>query len=85
MGGPFTAARLIRKEGGTRHRFDDYAIDDVPAIIQFVRRRTGKKPVFLGHSQGGISAILSLMGPVRDKNGSLVFVDGGTTDTAKCA
>jgi len=52
---------------------DDYAADDIPAIIRFVRKRTGKKPIFLGHSQGGISAILSLMGPVRNEDGSLVL------------
>lgn len=64
------------ERGRNAASLDDYAIDDIPAIIQFVRRRTGKKPVFLGHSQGGISAILSLMGPVRDKNGSLVLSAG---------
>jgi hypothetical protein len=50
---------------------DDFAADDIPAVIRFVRRKTGRKPVFLGHSQGGISAILSLMGPVRNGDGSL--------------
>ena len=55
---------------------DDYAVDDIPAIIRFVRRRTGKKPIFLGHSQGGISAILSLMGPVRNADGSIVLSGG---------
>lgn len=59
--------------GGKKSRanMDDFAADDIPSIIGFVSHETGKKPVFVGHSQGGITAIMSLMGGVKDENGEV--------------
>lgn len=35
-------------------RFSDYLLRDVPALCAFVRRRTGERVHFIGHSMGGI-------------------------------
>ncbi len=50
--------------GGKNERtsIDDIAAFDIPAVIRFVGERTGLKPIFVGHSQGGIAAIISMMG-----------------------
>ncbi|MCU0427692.1 MAG: lysophospholipase [Candidatus Kapabacteria bacterium] len=50
---------------------DDLAAFDTPAIISFVRGATGKKPIFIGHSQGGITTLLSLMGAVKNASGTV--------------
>jgi hypothetical protein len=64
------------ERGSAKTSLDDYAADDIPAIIQFVRKRTKMKPVFVGHSQGGISAIVSMMGPVKSEDGSVALSAG---------
>ncbi len=50
---------------------DDYASNDIPSIIDFVLHNTGKKPIFIGHSQGGISALISLMGASKTSGGEV--------------
>jgi pimeloyl-ACP methyl ester carboxylesterase len=59
--------------GGTGRdaSLDDYALFDIPSVIETVHRRTGMTPVYVGHSQGGITAIMSLMGAVQGDNGSI--------------
>ncbi|MCW3114058.1 MAG: hypothetical protein JWR18_2454 [Segetibacter sp.] len=54
---------------------DDFASDDIPAVISYVFEKTGIKPIFVGHSQGGISAMISLMGAVKSKDGSVLLSD----------
>ena len=41
---------------------DDYALRDVPAVIDFVRNTTGQKPFVLGHSMGGMILYAYLQG-----------------------
>ena len=59
----------------TRASLDDYAACDVPAIISFVAARVSTPPIFVGHSQGGISAILSLMGAELRGDGTIRLSD----------
>jgi pimeloyl-ACP methyl ester carboxylesterase len=48
---------------------DDFASDDFPELINFVTKNTKLKPILIGHSQGGISSIISLIGISKDSNG----------------
>lgn len=50
---------------------DDLACEDIPLIIDFVLKNSGKKPIFIGHSQGGISALVSLMGASKTSGGEV--------------
>ena len=50
---------------------DDFASDDIPAIIEFVSVNTIKKPLLIAHSQGGISSIISLMGAAKNLKGDI--------------
>ena len=43
---------------------DDIAAVDVPAFIRFVRHQAGRRPIYVGHSQGGLTAIMSTL-PMR--------------------
>jgi len=54
---------------------DDFVSDDIPAVIDHVYRRTGIKPIFVGHSQGGIAAIISLMGAHKSSEGTVTLSD----------
>ncbi len=54
---------------------DDFACDDIPAVIDYVFNTTGIKPVFVGHSQGGIAAIISMMGPVKQPDATVILSD----------
>ena len=54
---------------------DDFASDDIPAVISYVYAKTGIKPVFVGHSQGGISAIISMMGACKLKDATVILSD----------
>lgn len=47
---------------------DDFAGEDIPAVVSRVLSITGEKPVFVGHSQGGISAVISLVGAEKTAN-----------------
>lgn len=59
---------------------DDYAADDIPAIIDFVHRNTGKNPILAGHSQGGISSLISLMGAEKNPSGEVLLSDEASQD-----
>lgn len=50
---------------------DDFASDDFPQLIDFVSKNTKLKPILIGHSQGGISSIISLIGASKDLNGNV--------------
>jgi predicted alpha/beta hydrolase len=64
--------------GGARLRssLDDYAASDLPAIIAFVADKVAQPPLLVGHSQGGITAILSLMGATFRHDGTIALSDG---------
>jgi hypothetical protein len=48
--------------GDWRHSVDHLAALDAPALIEGVRERTGRKPVWIGHSMGGIVLYMYLQG-----------------------
>ncbi len=54
---------------------DDFAAIDIPAVINFVFEKTGLKPILAGHSQGGNTALMSLMGAFKTKNGKVQLSD----------
>lgn len=58
---------------------DDIAAVDVPAFIRFVRHQAGRRPIYVGHSQGGLTAIMSLMGPVKDATSAVSLSDEAAT------
>jgi len=60
---------------GTSVCLDDYAAEEIPAVIDFVAANTGRRPIYVGHSQGGITAILSMMGAVRTREGGTILSD----------
>ena len=62
---------------------DDFASDDIPTVINRVFSLTGKKPVFVGHSQGGISAIISLTGVNKTINNEVTLSGKAVDDRQK--
>lgn len=50
---------------------DDFAAIDIPAVIDFVTQKTGTKPIYIGHSQGGNTALMSMMGACKTVKGSV--------------
>jgi pimeloyl-ACP methyl ester carboxylesterase len=58
-----------------RASLDDYAATDLSAIVAFVAAKSSKPPVLVGHSQGGITAILNLMGAEFRHDGSVMLSD----------
>jgi hypothetical protein len=54
---------------------DDYAAADIPAIISFVARKVPAPPILVGHSQGGITSILSMMGAEFQDDGRIRLSD----------
>ena len=66
-------SRGTGKSGGKKYHtdLDDFAASDLPAIIDFIANETGKKPVLVGHSQGGITSLMCLMGSVKDQKGNV--------------
>jgi pimeloyl-ACP methyl ester carboxylesterase len=54
---------------------DDFAASDIPAVIDYVARKSRRKPVYLGHSQGGNTALMSLMGACKRSDGRVVLSD----------
>lgn len=59
---------------------DDFASDDIPAVINHVHSKTGIKPVYVGHSQGGIAALISMMGLVKKSESTVVLSDTAKTE-----
>ena len=65
-----------RGNGGSTGRnystsMDDFAATDIPAVVNFVFEKTGIKPILVGHSQGGNTALMSLMGAYKTKDGEV--------------
>jgi pimeloyl-ACP methyl ester carboxylesterase len=54
---------------------DDVAAFDIPAAIDFVSAHVGGLPLLVGHSMGGIGALLSLMGVEHLPAGSIRLSD----------
>ncbi len=52
----------VRSGGATGYAIDELGIYDMPAIISKVREVTGQKPVWIGHSMGGVMANMYLEG-----------------------
>ena len=50
---------------------DDFAAFDIPSVISFVSDATNLKPVYIGHSQGGNTAIMSMMGACKSTGGKV--------------
>jgi predicted alpha/beta hydrolase len=63
-----------------RSTLDDYAGRDLPAIVSFVSARASAPPILVGHSQGGITSILSLMGVVLDATGAVSLSDAAARE-----
>jgi pimeloyl-ACP methyl ester carboxylesterase len=63
--------------GGIRSHasMDNYAAFDIPTVIDYVTRHTGKKPLYFGHSQGGTTAIISMMGVQKPPGGPVSLSD----------
>lgn len=69
-----------RGTGGSTGRrlfsaLDDYAASDIPAVIGYVAERVAMKPVYVGHSQGGNTALMSLMGARKSPDGTVSLSD----------
>ena len=69
-----------RGTGGSTGRglfctLDDYAAFDIPMVIDYVARNAGTRPVYVGHSQGGNTALMSLMGACKRPDGSVSLSD----------
>lgn len=54
---------------------DDFAALDIPAVIEFVAGKTGIKPVYVGHSQGGNTALMCMMGVCKKPDGTVYLSD----------
>ncbi len=54
---------------------DDFAAFDIPAVIYFIADKTKLKPVYIGHSQGGNTALISMMGTCRTPEGKVYLSD----------
>jgi pimeloyl-ACP methyl ester carboxylesterase len=50
-------------------RIDDYGLLDAPAMVDRVRRMTGRAPLIVGHSMGGIATLMHLQGAAYDVTG----------------
>jgi len=54
---------------------DDLASSDIPQVIEFVFQNTRRNPIYIGHSQGGITAIMSMMGAEKKPGGEVILND----------
>lgn len=64
----------------SRAAMDDYASCDIPAVIDYVTAHTGQRPIYVGHSQGGITAIISMMGAIRRHDGTMALNDAAADE-----
>lgn len=69
-----------RGTGGSSGRWhscslDDFAASDIPAVIEYVAQRHTQKPIYVGHSQGGNTALMSLMGACKLPDGTVFLSD----------
>jgi pimeloyl-ACP methyl ester carboxylesterase len=58
--------------GDRAARIDDYGLLDVPALVDRVRRVTGRQPLVVGHSMGGVATLMCLLGATYDGQGRVV-------------
>ncbi|MBS1913326.1 MAG: alpha/beta fold hydrolase [Bacteroidetes bacterium] len=54
---------------------DDFAAIDIPTVIAFVTAKAGRRPVYVGHSQGGNTALMSMMGACKKPDGEVYLSD----------
>jgi pimeloyl-ACP methyl ester carboxylesterase len=54
---------------------DDYAASDIPIVIDYVLRNAGRKPIYVGHSEGGNTVLMSLMGACKRADGTVTLSD----------
>ncbi len=59
--------------GARAARIDDYGLLDVPALLDRVRRVTGRPPLVVGHSMGGIATLMCLQGAAYDAQGRVII------------
>lgn len=52
----------VCENGGWSHSIDHLAALDAPALIAGVREATGRKPIWIGHSMGGVVLYMLLQG-----------------------
>ncbi len=52
----------VRSGGAGGYAIDELAVYDMPAIVSEVRKVTGRKPVWIGHSMGSTMAYMYLQG-----------------------
>ena len=52
--------------GARAGRVDDYGLLDMPAFVQRILRETGHAPMVVGHSMGGVAALMYSIGAVYD-------------------
>lgn len=69
-----------RGTGGSTGRnlfctLDDYAASDIPVVIDYVSQKAGRQPIFVGHSEGGNTALMSLMGACKRADGTVTLSD----------
>lgn len=69
-----------RGTGGSTGRglfctLDDYAASDIPVVIDYVSQKAGRKPIYVGHSEGGNTALMSLMGACKRADGAVTLSD----------
>ncbi len=73
----------VRSGGATGYSIDELAIYDMPAIISMVRELSGLKPIWTGHSMGGMMSYYYLQGcrfeDMADHDSSVI------SDPALCA
>lgn len=59
-----------KSDGGYySYSIEDLVVYDVPAIVKAVSEKTGRKPVWIGHSLGAVSAYGYLQGVTYDREG----------------
>ena len=58
---------------------DDFAALDIPSVISFVSDKTEMKPIYIGHSQGGNTALMSMMGACKHEDGKVYLSDEETS------
>lgn len=65
----------FKSDGGEfSHSIEDLAIHDLPALLGAVARETGRKPVWMGHSMGAVTAYGYLQGVKHESEDGRVRV-----------
>jgi len=65
----------FKSDGGAfTHSIEDLAIHDIPALLGSVAKETGRKPVWIGHSMGAVTAYGYLQGVKHEPENGRVRV-----------